>query len=155
LKEKNILLLSCGAMEHYLPSYAGDEYVLNDAAKRTAIEGELTWLAQAGELDLAKRYGGLYAAIQSLPSKINVSLDNILREYLSRYIHEIQSLIVSRTASTLSEVQAHLNTTYQGWDRLFMLETLSVINVNRFTGSIRILGLAGDRERLVDFSNAT
>jgi hypothetical protein len=155
LKEKNILLLSAGALEHYLPSYAGDEYVLDEGTKRAAIEKELTWLAQDAEADLAGRYGGLYAVIQSLPSKADVNLDDILRQYLSRYIHEIQSLIVSRAARTMSDVNAHLRTTFPGWDRLFVLESLGVADVDHFFGSISVIGLAGARKRLVDFSNAT
>jgi hypothetical protein len=155
LKEKNILPLPSGALEHYLPSYAGNEYLLDDAAKHVAIEKELAWLAHGDESDLASRYGELYAAIRSLPSKAHVNLDDILKEYLSRYIHEIQSMIISNTATAISDINARLAVTHPGWDRLFVLQSLRVANSRRFEGSIRVIGLAGDRERVVDFSDST
>jgi hypothetical protein len=139
----------------YLPSYAGDDYVLDDSAKRAAMENELTWLALDGKADLAGRYGELYVVVQSLPSKVNVNLDDILKEYLSRYIHEIQSLIVSKGATTVSDVSAHLTITYPGWSRLFILKSLSATSAHKFDGSIRVAEIAGERERVVDFSNMT
>ncbi|MEH2566108.1 hypothetical protein [Bradyrhizobium sp. AZCC 2289] len=129
--------------------------MLDDSAKRAAMENELTWLALDGKADLASRYGELYVAVQSLPSKIDVNLDNILKEYLSRYIHEIQSLIVSKGVTTGSDANAHLTATHPGWDRLFMLQSLSVTSAYKFDGSIRVVQIAGERERVVDFSNTT
>jgi hypothetical protein len=155
LKEKNIALLSSGALEHYLPSYAGNEYVLDDGVKRAAVEKELTWLAQDGQVDLGARYGDLYDVVQSLPSKAKVNLDDTLRQYLSRYIHEIQGLIVSGAATNLTGVKAHLGTTFPGWERLFVLEFINITNVREFNGSITVSGVGEGRKRTVDFSNAT
>ena len=42
LKERNIYVLPGGTLERYLPHFRGDEYQLNDDAKKSAVEAELS-----------------------------------------------------------------------------------------------------------------
>lgn len=70
LRQKNVLLLPGGALERYLPSFAGDYYKITNEAKNSAIEGELQILARGlTQNEMASRYGALFDLVCCLPSK--------------------------------------------------------------------------------------
>ena len=69
----------------------GNEYTLSPDAKRQAVYAEIEELAELPtERTLLERYGDLYKAVHSLPSKSEVDLDVALNNHLSKYIHELQ-----------------------------------------------------------------
>ena len=93
LATKNIYVLPGGTIERYLPAYSGDEYQLNDEAKRKAVFAEIGKMAQlTTDNELSTRYEDLYKAVSKLPGKMNVDVDPVLRSYLSDYIHGMQKV---------------------------------------------------------------
>ena len=109
LKQKNIILLPGGSLEQYLPSYAGDRYNLTDEAKRRAVFAEIDEMKGMTAKELPTRYGELYTAVCALPSRANVDLDPVLRDYLSHYILDLQLAIVNNPVWELEQVQGHMN----------------------------------------------
>ena len=106
LKQKNINLLPGGTIERYLPKYGGDHYDLSDEAKRHAVTAEIEEMAKPmAEADLSSRYGELYGAVCNLPSKMRVDVERVLRDYLSRYIHELQAAVTNNPTWQLGQVQ--------------------------------------------------
>jgi hypothetical protein len=98
-----------GTLEHYLPSYSGDPFQLDDYAKRHAVDAETVELAtHVSEEEMSRRYGGLYSAICKLPGKEAVEVDAVLNEYLSRYIVELQNLSIKHTEWGIAEHEAFL-----------------------------------------------
>ena len=70
LKAQDVFLLKGGALEHYLPTYTGNIYEINDSIKRQTIEKETELLFTSltiEELDL--RYGYLFEVIKQLPAE--------------------------------------------------------------------------------------
>lgn len=97
LADRNIHLLSGGTIERYLPAYSGDDYTLTEDAKRRAVLAEMEELAKPwGEAKLSDRYGDLYVAVSSLPSKTDVDVEPALRKYLGTYIYELQSTVTDK-----------------------------------------------------------
>jgi hypothetical protein len=61
LQQKNVFLLTGGALEHYLPSYQGNKFKLDDSAKQKAVGGEMDYLrSPRNETELRERYGDLF-----------------------------------------------------------------------------------------------
>lgn len=99
LAAKNIHVLPGGTIERYLPSFSGNWFKPSEEAKKTAVQAELVKLQtirQVGDPDrdtaLADRFGALYGVVQELPSKSPVDFDDVLRRYLSDYVHELQKV---------------------------------------------------------------
>jgi hypothetical protein len=106
LRQKNVVLLPGRTLERYLPSYAGDHYDLADDAKRNAVLAEIEEMGKGmAEAQLATRYGVLYEAVRSMPGRLNVSVEPVLRAYLSQYIHDLQSTVVSNSDWKLEEIR--------------------------------------------------
>ena len=79
LEQRNVLLLTNGALEHHLPSYVGDIFRLGESAKRNAADAEAAILATGlTGAEIEDRYGGLYRAIRKLPGKEPVEVDSVL-----------------------------------------------------------------------------
>ncbi|MBI4725468.1 MAG: hypothetical protein HY765_10975, partial [Rhodomicrobium sp.] len=69
LAAKNVFVLTGGALEHYLPSYSGHRYKLEDSTKRATIEAEVLALSQGiYDSQLAERYRDLFENIVKLPA---------------------------------------------------------------------------------------
>ena len=153
LRTKNIFLLGGGALEHYLPSYSGDRYVLSDGAKKTAVAAEVALLA-TGTFDncLADRYRELFHCIEALPAKPPVDIENVLRGYVSRYIHELQDLVVSKPDWGKDQIIAHINSLQSGLGKLITLAEFERPKDGEFQA---VLKIAGPRLRLVDVSHET
>jgi hypothetical protein len=156
LKQKNILLLPGGALEHHLPSYTGDPFVLSNEAKRNAVNGEVSLLAQGmTETEMRTRYGALFDAISLLPGKENVDIDKMLTDYLSKYIHDVQSLVVKHPTWNLPELQQHLTQTQPNIGKLFTLQDISRGPGKEFNATIRVYGVLGEDARIVRISQQT
>ena len=153
LRTKNVFLLPGGALEHYLPSYAGDRYSLNEAAKRKAVEAEVTKLSE-GEFDevLAQRYGALFENIVRLPAKAPVDTDAVLLGYLGDYVYRLQGLVVGNGDWGLGQLNAHFAASSTGLGKLFEIVQFERRGHNEFLATVRVQGT--DR-RIVNVSHDT
>jgi hypothetical protein len=122
LRETHIFVLGGGAIEHYLPLYVGERYVLSDDAKKNAITAEIALLA-TGTLDdtLAERYGELFKCIEALPAKPPVDTESVLRGYVSNYIHELQGLVLTKPDWGKEQIVAHFESSHTGLSKLITL----------------------------------
>jgi len=156
LKQINIILLPGGTLERYLPKYAGDHYELTDDAKRKAVEEEITEMAKAmTATELATRYGELYEAVCALPSKVSVDVERVLRDYLSHYIHDLQTLIVNNPTWQLEQVQAQLNTIQRATIKVFSVHDLNRGQNKEFSVIVKIAEMLGQKQRLVRVNHQT
>jgi len=156
LKQKNINLLPGGTLERYLPAFTGDPYELTDDAKRQAVMDEIEELAKAtSESHLSIRYGELFTAVCNLPGKVTVDIEKILREYLSRYIHDLQVAVTSNPVWEIGQVQAHLNNVQKAAIKVFSVSDLVRGAHKEFTATVLITAMLGQKPRLVRVSHQT
>lgn len=156
LKQINVNLLSGGTLERYLPAYSGDHYKLADEAKREAVLLEIEEMAKSMDAaELSARYGELYDAVCSLPSKMSVDVEGVLRDYLSRYIHDLQAAITNNPAWLLPQVQDHLKSVQQATIKVFSIEKLTRGQHKEFNAIVHITEMLGQKRRLVRVSHQT
>lgn len=156
LKTSNILLLRGGTIERYLPSYTGDFYLLQDSAKKKSVDDEVIFLQNSILMSsLESRYGDLYRAVASLPSKIEVDIEPVLRTYLSRYIHELQAYIVSSDKINISSINSHLNAKLQSSCQIFSTTSFTRTSRQSFTAEVSIGNILNFKERVVMVTEAT
>lgn len=153
LEKKHIFLLGGGALEHYLPSYVGDRYALNDAAKKKAVAAETALLA-TGTVDheLAERYGELFGCIEMLPAKPPVDTESVLRGYVSKYIHDLQGLVVSKPHWGKEQIVEHFASSQAGLGKLITLAEFKRPREGEFRA---VLKIAGPQGHLVEVSHDT
>ena len=156
LKKKNIHLLPGGTLERYLPCYQGDKYKLNETAKRQAVTAEIRKLSEPlTETDLPSRYGELYDAVRNLPSKADVDVDPILRNYLSDYIHEIQKAILNNPGWNQDQIQDRLNILQPALSKVFSIQTLKSSQDGKFSAGIGINEMLGQEKRFAEITQNT
>lgn len=156
LRQRNISLLPGGTIERYLPKYCGDPYELSDEAKRQAVTAEIEEMAKPmSEAQLSSRYGDLYEAVRNLPSKVSVDVDRVLRDYLGRYIHELQTAVTNNPTWELSQLQAHLSTIQQATTKVFSIQDLKRGQQKEFSAILSIAPMLGQKRRLVRVSHRT
>lgn len=156
LRQKNILLLPGGALENYLPSYTGSSFEVPNSAKRSAVESEIEILSQGlSDTEMENRYRDLYVAIKSLPAKDEVDFDKSLKEYLSKYINELQNQIVERPDINLEQISANVNLAIPGAERIFELRDYTHRTENKFSATILIKGSLGGNGRFVRVTEQT
>lgn len=156
LKQKNVNLLPGGTLERYLPKYAGDHYALTDEAKRRAVVAEIEEMAKPmSESDLSSRYGELYEAVRNLPSKVSVDVERILRDYLSRYIHELQAATTNNPTWQVGQLQTHLNTIQRATIKVFSVQELTRGPHKEFNATVSITEMLGQKPRLVRVNHRT
>jgi hypothetical protein len=156
LGAKNINLLPGGTLERYLPSYAGDAYELTDDAKRDAVAAEIEEMAKGlTEDQMSSRYGELFTAVTNLPSKVNVDVETVLRDYLSRYIHDLQVAIAGHPAWHLPQLQGHLSNVQKASARVFALQEFTRGPHKEFSAVISIVEMLGQKKRVVRVNHKT
>jgi len=156
LRQKNINLLPGGTLERYLPTYGGDHYELTDEAKRQAVGAEIEEMAKPmTEADLSSRYGELYEAVRNLPSKVSVDVERVLRDYLSRYIHDLQAAVTNNPTWELGQLQTHLSTVQRATIKVFSVQELTRGQHKDFSAVVSISSMLGQRPRLVRVSHRT
>lgn len=156
LQLRNVHVLTGGTLERYLPSYTGNAFSLKDDLKRQAVVDEMTHLATAmSSTDLESRYGQLYQIVCRLPAKIKVDIDKVLRDYLSRYIHELQSTLINNTDWGLAQLQAHLGTTQRAAAKLFSIDEFVRVDNNNFRALVVIAEMLGQPKRVVVVTHLT
>jgi hypothetical protein len=158
LRQNNIYLLSGGTLERYLPKYTGDPYELKDDLKRQAVLDEIEEISiGTPDAELANRYGELFDAVCQLPSKTKVDVDKILRNYLSRYIHELQVAVTTKPDWKLDQLQVHLNTVQRAAMKVFSVKELQRCEHNQcqFSAVVVVSEMLGQKRRLVRVSHQT
>ena len=156
LSQQNIHLLAGGTLERYLPKYSGDRYELKDDLKKQAVLDEMEEMsAGTSDTEFAKRYGELFNAICRLPSKIQVDADRVLRDYLSRYIHELQIAVTNHLDWQLDQLQMHLNSVQSSASKVFSVQQLIRGQDKQFSAVIEISEMLGQKQRSVKVSHQT
>jgi hypothetical protein len=156
LRERKVMLLPGGALEHYLPSYEGDLYRLKDDAKRVAVVKEIGVLASGmSDTDLTDRYGEFLSIIKLLPAKQTVETDKTLLDYLSKYIHDLQNAFVKDPEADGARLAAVIELSTPGISHLFTLQTFERTGKKQFSATIRVRGRLGDPDRYVPVTHQT
>ena len=156
LSEKNIHVLPGGTIERYLPSYNGDEYKLTPESKVQTINAEIQEIATLStDEELGQRYGELYTAVCSLPSKDEVDLDAALANHLSRYIHELQRVVVENPNWQAEQIGQRLSSIRPSWDDVFSVLDFVRAPEGGFKATIGIIPMLGQEARVVPVSNHT
>lgn len=156
LKQKNIYVLPGGTLEQYLPSYSGDEYIVNEKAKGQAVYSELNELNYlSAEEELSNRYGQLYDAVCKLPSKPDVDVEPVLRDYLSDYIHELQKTVKNNPDWHKDKIQERLSAVLPSTSVVFSIQTFERYEVGKFSATIEIIEMLGQGKRVVQVGDET
>ena len=155
LRQVNVILLPGGALEHYLPTYDGCYYRLNDDAKRKAVENEISFLESNMGINLETRYKELFHSICQLPSKPPTDIKTTLKSYLSDYVHKLQKLVISHCEWSSNELNTHFASDSSGLGRLFRVETLNRTAPDKFEAIIHSHGAVGTwMTKISDETNA-
>ena len=156
LEEKNIHLLPGGTIERYLPSYDGGDYEIPEDAKQRAVSDEIQKLSEPlNEAELSSRYGALYEAVSELPSKADVDVESVLRNYLSDYIHQLQKTLASNPDWNQQQIQNRLNAPQPSLAGVFSVGELERGQQGKFNVTIEIAGMLGQERRMVRVSDQT
>lgn len=156
LRQKNVLLLPGGALERYLPCYAGDHYDLTDDAKQQAVAEEIQEMAKPmTEAEMETRYGELYVSVCELPAKVSVDTEGVLRDYLGHYIHELQSAVVNNPTWGRDQVQEHLNIVQPATREVFSVQGLSRGQYKEFSAVVSIAEMLGQGHKFVCVNHQT
>ncbi|MDR3510929.1 MAG: AAA family ATPase [Caulobacteraceae bacterium] len=153
LRTKNVFLLPGGALEHYLPSYNGHRYSMNDSVKRKAVEDEVVALS-SGQYDDSRdrRYGALFESIAYLPAKAPVDTDAVLLSYLSDYVHQLQGLVVTHAEWTGDHLNGHFLASANGLGKFFEVIDFKRAGRDEFAATIRVRGID---QRIVKVTHET
>ena len=156
LREKNVHLLPGGTIERYLPSYNGDDYQLTDRAKLEAFNAEIQELSKPlTQSELSLRYGDLFDAVCRLPSKGDVDVEPILRNYLSDYVHELQKTVVNNPDWSREQVQQRLNVSLPSTAKVFSVESFEPHQGDNFKATIEVTEMLGQPKRIVRVDGRT
>jgi hypothetical protein len=155
LRQVNVILLPGGALEHYLPSYSGSVFRLEDTAKRNAVTEEVSLLSSGRVVDLSARYGGLLESVSLLPAKPPVDTDAVLITYAADFIHQLQGLVLSQADWAVEQFNSYFNSRSSGLHRLFRISSLTREGENKFSAVVEVLGSSGTRTfNVTDETNA-
>ena len=156
LEEKNIHVLPWGTIERYLPHYSGDEYELDPDGKRDAVYAEIEEMTKiTTEEALVKRYGDLFTVVRTLPSKVAVDIDVVLRNHLSNYIHEIQRTVVNYRDWDVDQIKQRLITVQPSQSNVFSIQEFERSGDRGFSATISIVEMLGQKGRVVQVDNNT
>ena len=156
LRLKQVHLLGGGTLERYLPSYAGSAYVLADDQKRLAVAAELDYLSvKRTDAELQGRYTDLFTVCSLLPAKVQVDVDTVLRDYLSRFIHELQSSLVANPQWELPQLQIHLANVQKNTSKVLVVNSLNRTGPRQFHAQIKIASMLGGETRIAEVTDRT
>jgi len=139
LKEQNVFLLKGGALEHYLPSYKGNIYSIDDSKKRETIEAELEFLFNSKkESDLSKRYGYLFEIITNLPSNKKVDYLKPLKGHLGKLIFAIQQGYLQGIITNKESIPSYIGREWNSYARVLSIDEFAIKEKNGFDCLITI-----------------
>lgn len=143
LAQKNVLLLTKGALENYCPSYVGSPYRIEDGQKRVTVENEVLYLStKPTENEIAQRYGDLFECVSRLPAKPEVNLDEVLIPVLGQLILDFQSLTLKKPRWELEQMRNHLFQASSGRNRIFDILEFKRGAGDEFTAKILVKSMA-------------
>ena len=155
LKQKNIHVLPGGTLERYLPCYTGDEYEIQAGAKRAAVDAEIEEMASLSTDELSTRYGELFDVVCSLPSMTQVDVEPVVRKHLSKFIFELQRIVVSNSCATPTQIKERLKTAEPSLAGVFSIEQLECSQDGGFKATIGITEMLGQGRRVARVSDQT
>ncbi len=156
LRTKNVHVLPGGTLERYLPSYTGNEYILDPDAKHRAVQYELLELGKLSTDEaLAERYDDLYHAVRSLPTKAEVDVDEVLRNHLSDYIHELQRTVVNNPGWSSDEIRVRLDTLQPSRQGVFSIRNFERNSNGEFSATIDVMEMLGQPPRFIQINERT
>ena len=156
LREKNINLLPGGTIERYLPFYTGDDYQLEERAKREAVNAEIQDLSKPiTDSELSSRYGDLFEAVRRLPSKEDVEIEPTLRNYLGDYVYGLQKAVVNNPNWSQSQIQQHLMASLPGTAKVFSIRSFTPHQESKFKATIEVEQMLGGPKRVVHIDEHT
>lgn len=156
LRGKNIYLLPGGTLERYLPKYKENPYDIKDELKKQAVAEELIELSwMTSEAEIQCRYGELYEAVSRLPAKLNVDVDQVIRGYLSQYIHDLQKAVVTNSSWEEDQLRTHLNTVQKSTTKVFSIRNFKRTDEKQFSAEVILAPMLGKGQRLVRINNTT
>lgn len=156
LQEKGIYLLSGGTIERYIPSYSGNPFSLQDSAKSSAIALEVQYLAMPrAESVLSDRYGALFSAVACLPGKASVDIERTLREYVSRYIHDLQAIVTSHPDWAKDQVENRLRQSHPNFSNVVSLSSLERSSTSAFIAIVHISELLDSGPQYIEVTQNT
>ena len=162
LADKNIHVLPGGTIERYLPSFAGDLFDPSQEAKRNAVQAELGVLQgirQTGDPDrdaaLAARFGALYEVVRKLPSQAPVDFDDVLRRYLSDYVHELQKVVAGNPDWDRDRIDRHMQQRPLQESGVVWLDNFQRGADGRFDAIIGVSETVGVGRRCLDVTSDT
>ena len=154
LNAKNVHVLPGGTIERYLPHYQGREYEHTSDSKRAAVNAALEEITNLPKEEVAERYGELNATVTKLPSKKEVDVETVLRNYLSEYIHYLQRTVVNNPEFEMHQIQQQLSKHLPSSNNV-----LSIQGFNRrdggFNATIGIVEMLGQTARVVHVDERT
>ena len=114
------------------------------------MEYELAFLSHPhDEAALKDRYSELYSVSTALPSKLQVNIDTVLREYASSYIHQLQRLVASKRAAELEAIQLQIQRDEPSLSKVFSVRSLDIQSSEKFLIEVEVKPLLGGPKRLI------
>src|SRR5439155_18820747 len=149
-------VLPGGALENYLPSYAGNRFSVPDDAKRATAASELSWLAATPSREaILARYADLGTIIQALPSKARVDIRPTLRREIANLLHHLVMAVREGRVHNPADAKSLLGEPWTRVANFVDLPRLDVASTDRFSGQLRIADKFGIGAQVCRFSEAT
>lgn len=127
-----------------------------DDQKRLAVAAELDYLSvKRTDAELQGRYTDLFTVCSLLPAKVQVDVDTVLRDYLSRFIHELQSSLVANPQWELPQLQIHLANVQKNTSKVLVVNSLNRTGPRQFHAQIKIASMLGGETRIVEVTDRT
>lgn len=148
LKAQNVFLLKGGALEHYLPSYTGNLYEINDGIKKQTIEAEIEYIFSSLAVDeLDDRYGYLFEIIKLLPAEPKIDYLKPIKNHLSSLIYKIQKGIQSGLIKSQETIPNYIGNEWDSYKRVLEVTSLNLESSAKFECRLKILDKWGFGER--------
>lgn len=133
LKKQGVYLLRGGALEHYLPSYVGNIYEIDDSIKKKTIEKEIEYInISLKHEELNDRYKYLYEIISLLPASKKIDYKTPIKKHLSSLVYKIQNGIQSGLLKNVESIPKYLGSEWDMYKRILRIESLNVENNEKF-----------------------
>lgn len=157
LMQRNVILLTEGVLENFLPSYNGNPYYADESIKGRTVAAEIDVMAGGMTSDqLASRYRGLYQAVCALPAKSEVDFDSVLNDVVSQFILDLQSAVIKHPSWNLDQMRANLfSGSGAGRERILTLRDLEIRPNKQFVATLVLKPMFGSKTRTVHVSHET
>ncbi len=156
LKAQDVFLLRGGALEHYLPSYTGNIYEINDGIKKQTIEKELGLLFTTLEVgELENRYGYFFQVISLLPAEPKVDYLLPIKNHLGSLIYKIQKGIQTGVVKSAETIPNYFGNEWNSYKRVLEISSLTITSNDKFICKLKILDKWGLGELKLSIDETT